>query len=379
MSSLAQEESRSISENVKWGIRKKFADGKVKLNFTHFLGYDKGANDNLVINEEQAIIVRKIYRLFLDGFTPHAIAKQLTEEQIPTPAGKETWSRTTILRVLQNEKYIGSALLQKTYVDDFLTKKQKKNTGEVQQYLVEDNHEPIITKEVFELVKIELEKRQNIKGKYSGVDMFASKVICGECGHLYGAKVWHSNSKYKKTIYQCNHKFKNEKNCETKHFSQDEIKGIFIKAVNELLTNKDEIVKNLKFIKSKLCDNETFEKQKEQVNDEMIVLVDLIQNLITENARTKQDQTAYQDRYNSLVLKYESLKEKATSLESKLADNLSRNEILGNFIKVLKKQNGAITEFDDSLWGSLLENIVVYKDNRVEVLFKDGTKLEGFT
>ncbi|MFV0394624.1 MAG: recombinase family protein, partial [Coprobacillaceae bacterium] len=107
MSSLAQEESRSISENVKWGVRKKFADGKVTLNFTHFLGYDKGDNGNLVVNEEQAVIVRKIYRLFLDGFTPHAIAKQLTEEQIPTPAGKETWSRTTILRVLQNEKYIG--------------------------------------------------------------------------------------------------------------------------------------------------------------------------------------------------------------------------------------------------------------------------------
>lgn len=113
MSSLAQEESRSISENVTWGHRKRFADGKVSLAFTHFLGYDKGMDGNLVVNKKQAEIVKLIYRLYLNGYTFHSIAKELTERKIPTPAGCKIWRANTIRSILMNEKYKGDALLQK--------------------------------------------------------------------------------------------------------------------------------------------------------------------------------------------------------------------------------------------------------------------------
>ena len=127
MSSLAQEESRSISENVTWGQRKRFADGKVSLPYRSFLGYRKGADDKSEIVPEEAEIVKRIYREYLLGKTYHGIARGLATDGIKSPRGKNSWSTTTIKSILQNEKYKGDALLQKRFTVDFLTKKQKIN------------------------------------------------------------------------------------------------------------------------------------------------------------------------------------------------------------------------------------------------------------
>ena len=140
MSSLAQEESRSISENVTWGQRKRFSDGKVSMPYKHFLGYRKGEDGEPEIVPEEAEVVRRIYRLFLEGQTPYGIKRILERAHVPTPAGKETWQTATILSILTNEKYKGDALLQKTFCTDFLTKKMKVNEGEVPQYYVENSH-----------------------------------------------------------------------------------------------------------------------------------------------------------------------------------------------------------------------------------------------
>ena len=144
MSSLAQEESRSISENVTWGQRKRFADGKVSMPYRHFLGYRKGADGLPEIVPEEAELVRRIYKLFMQGKTAHAIGKILTSEGIPTPAGKAKWQSSTIESILQNEKYRGDARLQKKFTVDFLQKKMKVNEGEVPQYYVENIHPAII-------------------------------------------------------------------------------------------------------------------------------------------------------------------------------------------------------------------------------------------
>lgn len=136
MSSLAQEESLSISENCTWGQRKCFADGKVTVPFNRFLGYDRGSDGNLVVNREQAVIVQHIYAMFLQGMSYHGITKQLTADGIPTPGGKDKWSISTIRSILSNEKYKGDALLQNSYTVDFLTKKTKVNEGEIPQYYV---------------------------------------------------------------------------------------------------------------------------------------------------------------------------------------------------------------------------------------------------
>jgi hypothetical protein len=189
MSSLAQEESRSISENVTWGQRKRFADGKVSLPYKHFLGYEKGEDGLPKIVEKEAKVIRLIYKLFLEGKTPTGIAKHLTTSKIPSPAGKEVWQESTIRSILKNEKYKGDAMLQKSFTVDFLTKKKKINEGEIPQYYVENSHPAIITPETFDLVQQEIKKRKNTKGHKTGGSCFSSKIVCGKCGSFYGSKV----------------------------------------------------------------------------------------------------------------------------------------------------------------------------------------------
>ena len=222
MSSLAQEESRSISENVTWGQRKRMADGKVSFAYSRFLGLDKDKETGkIVVNPEQAETVKLIFRLFLEGKTPHAIALHLTAQGIKTPGGKDMWNQQTIRRMLSNEKYKGDALLQKEFTVDFLQKKLKKNEGEVPQYYVEGNHEAIISPAVFDLVQEELAKRSRGKTRYSGATIFSNKIRCADCGSWYGSKVWHSTDSYRKTIYRCNNKYEGTK-CETPYVTEED-------------------------------------------------------------------------------------------------------------------------------------------------------------
>ena len=144
LSSLSQEESRSISENVKWGQRKKFSDGRFSMCYGRFLGYEKGEDGSMVINEGQAKTIEFIYSEFIMGLSPKAIAKKLTELGYETPGGQKKWYEGTVRSILKNEKYKGCALLQKTYTPDFLTKKSVKNDGKVPQFFVEDSHPAII-------------------------------------------------------------------------------------------------------------------------------------------------------------------------------------------------------------------------------------------
>ena len=136
MSSLSQEESRSISENVRWGIKKRMSDGKYSVTYSHFIGYDRGADGKMVINENEANIVRFIFRFRLQGYSDTATANRLMELGVPAPYGGKKWSPTVVRHMLSNEKMKGDALIQKSYVADFLDKRQRKNKGEVQQYYV---------------------------------------------------------------------------------------------------------------------------------------------------------------------------------------------------------------------------------------------------
>ena len=185
MSSLAQEESRSISENVTWGKRKSMADGKFSLSYKHFLGYEKGEDGLPKIVEEEAKIVRSIYQLFLEGQTIRMIADHLTRQGIPTPMGKKNWRVSTIMSILQNEKYKGDALLQKTYTADFLTKSIKRNHGEVPQYYIKDSHPAIIDPATFDLVQKEIERRRPERHKLHRSNSFTAKVICGDLSLIH--------------------------------------------------------------------------------------------------------------------------------------------------------------------------------------------------
>ena len=269
MSSLAQEESRSISENCTWGWRNRCADGKVTVPFGRFLGYDRGEDGNLVVNEEQAEIVRKIYGYFLQGRSPYQIAKLLTEQGIPTPGGKKVWGKAVVASILTNEKYKGDALLQKVYTTDFLNKKKKKNEGEVPQYYVEGNHEAIISPAVFDQVQVLMQAREPGKNRNSCVSIFSSKIKCGDCGGWYGSKVWHSNDKYRKVIWQCNHKFDGGEKCTTPHLDEETIKQLFIKALNILGKERNLIIAGFEEIKDTAFSTEALEAEAEVLTGEV--------------------------------------------------------------------------------------------------------------
>ncbi len=374
MSSLAQEESRSISENCTWGWRKRCADGKVSVPFGRFLGYDRGKDGNLVVNEEQAKVVRRIYGLFIQGFTPYKIAKTLTDEGVPTPGGKKVWGKDVVRSILTNEKYKGDALLQKVFTTDFLTKKKKKNEGEVPQYYVEGNHEAIISPEIFDRVQVLMKANEKVRGRNSCVSIFSSKVKCGNCGSWYGSKVWHSNNKYRKIIWQCNHKFDGDK-CSTPHLDEEKIKQVFIKALNILIEDKDIIIKGFEEIKESAFSVDDLKLSEKVMNEEINVVSELIQNAIHENARIAQNQDEYEKRYNALVLRYNNAKTKLDSVQNEIIRKQAGKQMMENFIKVLKGQPEQIDTFDEDTWYALCEYITVYDKEKISVKFQNGIEI----
>jgi len=182
----SQEESRSISENVTWGVRKRFADKKVSLPYKRFLGYEKGPDGLPTVVEDEADIVRLIYRLFLFGKSPNFIASLLTDSGFPSPGGKVKWGANVIVSILTNEKIQGMARLQKKYTVDFLAKRQKVNKGEVQMYMVTDSHPAIIEPEIWDLAQVEMKHRKSIGRWSSSAHPFSGKIFCGDSNHLFG-------------------------------------------------------------------------------------------------------------------------------------------------------------------------------------------------
>ena len=258
MSSLAQEESRSISENVRWGIQKSMRDGKVTLAYSHFLGYKKGKDGRPEIVEEEAVIIRQIYDLFLKGKTINEIAATLTKMRVPTPTGRAKWSVSTVKSILSNEKYKGEALLQKTYTVDYLTKEVRKNNGEVMSVRVHNSHDPIIEPEVFDRVQEMLAEYTKRRAKVRTKHPFAGKLICGDCGEFYGHKVWRLRSTGEHyDVWYCNHKYDGNEVCDSPRLRETEVKEAFGKMLqkcgdpNPVYTDKrwSELVESVKVYK----------------------------------------------------------------------------------------------------------------------------------
>lgn len=376
MSSLAQEESRSISENVTWGQRKRFADGKVSLPYKQFLGYRKGADGFPEVVPEEAVIVRRIYTRFMEGLTPVAIAKELTANGIPTPAGKQRWQTSTVGSILKNEKYKGAALLQKCFTVDFLTKKKKVNEGEVPQYYVEHSHEPIITPEEFDKVQTEFERRKRISRRYSGKSIFSSRIVCGDCGSFFGSKVWNSTSKYRRVIWQCNGKFKGEHKCGTPHFDEEAIKARFVDAFNSILADKDSALENCRLMQTTLTDCTSIDAEIKNLLEEIDVVTELTKRCISENSQTAQDQEEYATRYNSFVERYEKARSRVEELRIMKAAREAQAEAIGAFMFEVQELD-ILTEFDEKLWLTVIDTVTVHADGRLTFRFQGGTEIDA--
>ncbi len=376
MGSLAQEESRSISENVTWGKRRSMEEGKFSLAYKHFLGYEKGEDGLPRIVEHEAEIIREIYQLFLGGSTVRSIADHLTAKGIPTPAGKKKWSVSTIMSILQNEKYKGDALLQKTYTADFLTKKIKKNHGEVPQYYIQNSHPAIIDPETFDLVQKEIERRNPHRHKLHRSSPLNAKIICGECGGFYGRKVWHSNSKYRKSVWQCNHKFDNESHCSTPNLNEDEIKNAFVIAFNQMLDDKAEHLVRLEELQKELSDTSSLDEQLEAATSEHARLLAELRRYMEENTRHIQDQTEYNRRFSEMDTACQKQEEIIAQLKKQLIDQHTRKEQAARFLRILTECCNPIKEFDTDFWSSMIENVTVSQNKTLSFRFYDGAVID---
>ena len=349
MSSLAQEESRSISENVTWGQRKRMADGKVTMPYGRFLGYRKGEEGLPEIVPEEAEVVRMIYKSFMEGMSPYKIAKMLMKMHILTPAGNENWHASTIKSILTNEKYKGSALLQKKFTVDFLTKKQKVNEGEVPQYFIEDSHPPIIDPQEFELVQAEIARRKEIGRVYSSINIFSTKLVCSCCGGFFGSKVWHSTSKYKRTIWQCNHKFQNGEKCSTPHLYEAEIKKRFIEVCERVAADRNDFIASCQQIVEMLSDTAAIDRKIEEQYIYLNGLASAMQQFIRENAMHPQGKDFYKKRMAEYDKQKAAVESRLKDLQSQKAARLSRKELLDGLVKVLEENGILIDKFDERL------------------------------
>ncbi len=375
MSSLAQEESRSISENVTWGQRKRFADGKVSMPYKHFLGYEKGEDGMPVINEKEAMVVRLIFRLFLDGKTPAGICRQLETEGVPTPSGKQQWSHTTVNSILRNEKYKGDALLQKKFTVDFLTKKMKPNEGEVPQYYVAGSHPPIVSPEEFDRVQAEIAHRKKLGRSYSGNCVFSSKLVCADCGGYYGQKVWHSTDKYRRLIWRCNAKFDSKYKCVTPHLTEEAIQTMFLKAYNQLMGNRKQVIADCRLMLGVVADCGVLNTEIQKVNEEIAVVSDLIGSCVRENATKALSQEEYERQYGNLVKRYQKAVNKLDKLNTEKTDQQKRELEVRGFIDNLRNSPLVLDTWDEQLWTLLVVKGIVQRDGSIEFQFIGGERI----
>ena len=374
LSAIAQEESRSISENVKMGKRWQMKEGKVTIPCKAFLGY-QNIDGKITIDKDEAIIVRRIYSMFLkDGMTRKAIADTLKAEEIPTPSKKGcNWTVNNIQSILTNEKYKGDALLQKVYCDDYLEHKVKKNNGVLPQYYVENSHPGIINKEEWTMVQEELKRREGIRYSYQTSNPYLAKLRCAECGHFYGIKVWHSNSIHRKEVLQCNGKYKC--GCKSPNLSQDEVNRKFIEAYNQVMDNKKGLIEDTKEVIEMLTSTEEIDSKVQSLTNEMEEVQLLVENLIHDNSRRNQDQEEYERHYQELVSQFNAAKARMESLLEEKQSKLDRIEILNAFIASLEDKETVIDEFSTDLWNLMIQDALVNEDGTIKFVFKNGTEI----
>lgn len=372
LASFAQEESLSVSENCKWHIRNKFKNGEL-ANLRFLFGY-KVSKGKIKIDEENAAIVKWIFDQYIGGVGCTKIAKMFREFGVPTIRGGK-WTADRIRNIILNEKYKGDALLQKCYTVDFLTKKRKKNEGEVPQYYVKNSHEAIIEPKIFDLVQAEIERRKKLNGSHSGHGVFSSKIVCDQCGEFYGPRTFHSNSKYRRIAWQCKTSLKKGTKCKAPLLYKEHIEKMFVDSFNKLLKNKDEIINNCReFVKS-IDDTQMLETEKARLCGESRLLYEKIQNYIDKNATETLNQNIYKKHYNTLSNEYEEIKQKIENIDTKLKNKRAKLLSIEKFLNEISERENLIDTFDEKLFTSVVDKIIVKSYTKVAIIFRNGQEL----
>jgi len=369
MASLAQQESQSLSQNVKLGFQFRYQQGKIQVNHNRFLGYTKDENKQLVIVPEEAEVVKRIFREYLNGASLLQIARGLEADGILTAAKKRKWRPETIKKILQNEKYIGDALLQKTYTIDFLSKKRVVNNGIVPQYYVENSHEPIIPREIFMQVQEEIVRRANLQagkgGKrriYSSKYALSSIVYCGECGDIYRRVHW-NNRGCKSIVWRCVSRLEEKgSDCSSRTINETTLQEAVVKAINEVLGSKETFLTVLQ---------ENIAAVLNEDNDQTIQEIEIrLNELQQELLRLVNAKTDYQKVADEIYR----LRELKQNILAENAEREGKRERIAEMAEFLNEQKQNLMEYDEQLVRRLIEKITVH-DDRLVIEFKSSMEI----
>ena len=370
MASLAQQESESLSANVRMGIQYRNQQGKVQINHNWFLGYTKDAEGNLVIDPEQAEIVRRIYREYLEGASFLQIKRSLEADGIPNGAGHLKWHESNIHQILTNEKYIGDALLQKTYTVSVLDKKRSINNGQRPKYYVEGSHEAIISKDVFMRVQSEIARRANLNpdGKrrvYRSKYALSGMVFCGHCGDIYRRVKW-NNRGCKSTVWRCVSrvlKGKMDFDCPARTVKEEVLQGSIVTAVNDAYARKTTVISLLKW------------NIEETVFDDLeakIAAVDAQLTSLQENLIAIAGDEEAEERIGSQISE---LREYRQNLLAESAERSDLKNRMNDMIAFLDEMPQTITEYSEVITRRLIDRITIF-DEKIVVEMKSGLQIE---
>ena len=383
-SGFAQAESESLSKNVAWGKAKSAEAGKVTFQYKKMLGYRKGADGQPEIVPEEAEVIKRIYHRYLDGCTLGQIKRELDEDNVPTAQGVEFWSPAIIHNILTNEKYIGDALLQKTYVTDCISKKVKKNQGERAMYYVENNHPAIISREVFNQVRNEMTRRSSKRkvlqksgktelGKYSGKYALTELLVCGECGSPYKRVTWARNGK-KRIVWRCVSRleFGTQYCHNSPTLDESKLHSAILASMNEfavirqegcpdVLAMAEEAKQALSQAGAKLLE---LKKHMETVSREQSDLLDrLLENMGDAELNAKM---------KALTDEKESLKAQildARQMEVSLEEQATRHQQMWDSIM---ECSAGYTEFADEFVRQIIQKITVEDEETIRIHFRDS-------
>ena len=383
-SGFAQAESESLSKNVAWGWRKSAEAGNVYFQYKRMLGYRKGADGQPEIVPEEAEIIRRIYRRYLAGCSLGQIKQELEQDNIPTAQKVERWPSAVIHNILTNEKYMGDALLQKTYITDCITKKVKKNMGERPMYYVENNHPAIISRETFDQVQKEMTRRSSKRkvlqksgktelGKYSGKYALTELLVCGECGSPYKRVTWARNGK-KRIVWRCVSRLEfGTKYCHNSQtLDESRLHNAILAAMNEYTAIRQEVCPDVLAMveEAKRAMSQAgamlleLKKRMDAVSQEQSDVLDrLLANMADAelNARMK----ALTDEKEALKAQILKVQQKEVSMAEQAA---KRQQMWDN----LKECSAGYTEFDDEFIRQIIQKITVENAETIHVHFRDS-------
>ena len=384
LSGLAQDSSRNQSDVTKWGILRQFESGKVLVNTKRFLGYDKNKDKELIINEQEAELVRRVFREYLDGKSYNSIAKGLMNDKIKTVTGNIKWWDSTISGMLENEKYYGDALLQKTVTVDFLTHKRIENKGQVQKYMINDNHPPIISKEIFDKVQDERERRALLKGnlvgdrhKYSNKYPFSGKVFCGQCGNIFKRRQWNSTNTSKKVVWQCKTYIMEGKDaCDAKAVDEIVLMDAFVRMFNGIYENKQNFIKTLTeniemiiLLKPDIRETETLDNQIEELKNEL-------KRLIRFQVNNNVDSEVYNEEYKSISGELGEVRQKRLEHDKVIESKDGLKQRFDEILETINSRDSLLEEFDEEIFNALVEKIEILTPAHFVFELKSGLRVD---